>query len=776
MKKLASILALLSTIFSICVPTVLAAKDASLSQYGTIAVEFSDNDGNIETLDAMVLGDDFYVRADQLGLRLGYAIRSDEANVVIYNKQLDSDLPYTYVQFTFGTTDVHSFWGTSYQAPCKAIKDEQGMWVPFEYTLLMLNSSLLIVDDVATVTMPERDLMDEMLALSQKTEEYTFAWDDDFGYTETETEAIAGISHVINVFRGALDGDIASWSSLALQFFGKSTPYDSKYGEKLAMLICTDSDEEFSNSIKEVKDGVSRISGGSLGKMLDKVSTSDEDIGTLTNLCNQYLEEIKAGNSSATYMYNQTYNQLEKALGEDTLFSAVKEQIKPYTTLLDWGLKVAEVVGYASDYTSKEEFALNALKAYLRSGSETMNSSEATVKALEINADLLSSNIAVYSLSRFLENNLYSWIKSGLHLSDYIGTQGSIVLLAWEIASNHVPFIKNGLSAADKFELGLYATVLQFDAYTDFADERRDIMNRMNENIDSEEFYYLAQICYIYLKNCYVTRDAALATLENRTSDVQEKIEDLKTYQNSINTEIAEHLATLKTATEDNDGLPFGFLVEDNNNYLEIYDASKLIEIFKAESISAQTGDILPGLYIGSTEAVNNGEEDFLVVDQTAPFSAWWENMESTVTFDSLNGNVASFTYYEPELITGTVEFKGNTATMTVNASRTSTSVYTWLRESYLFTNAQLKQMAADLNVPDNLDVQFEQGTPYYWYAGECWLLHVDVKTNEETVAYADFDFLTGEIMTSIYTYSPSQSVSASTVVSNSVGNSVEYK
>lgn len=232
---------------------------------------------------------------------------------------------------------------------------------------------------------------------------------------------------------------------------------------------------------------------------------------------------------------------------------------------------------------------------------------------------------------------------------------------------------------------------------------------------------------------------------------------------------------------ENNDKLtfePVSITVKSNgkqkNLYLvanEVYSNSKAAA--EQNSSPESSNGVRTGLYIGPD--VKNGGEDFLVVEQTVPFSAWWQNVESTVAIDSLNENVASFSYNEGGTITGSIEFNGSTASMTVNASESSTSEYTWLRESYLFTDAQLKQMAADLNVPDSLDIQFEQGTPYYWDAGECWLLHVDVKAGGETIAYADFNFLTGEIVKEIYTYSPPQGTSTSAAASNSAGSSAEY-
>lgn len=43
--------------------------------------------------------------------------------------------------------------------------------------------------------------------------------------------------------------------------------------------------------------------------------------------------------------------------------------------------------------------------------------------------------------------------------------------------------------------------------------------------------YELSQYCYIYLKSCYVTREAALASLANKSDSTKEKIQPLIDYQ-----------------------------------------------------------------------------------------------------------------------------------------------------------------------------------------------------------------------------------------------------
>lgn len=127
--------------------------------------------------------------------------------------------------------------------------------------------------------------------------------------------------------------------------------------------------------------------------------------------------------------------------------------------------------------------------------------------------------------------------------------------------------------------------VFQGDTFLNYL-SKRDSVFANAENITAEHMYELSQYCYIYLKSCYVTREAALASLANKPDSTKEKIQPLIDYQNSINTEIAEIMVELKRANKTNDGLVFGFLPSDNENYLVKYDDEQLaqwIDQFKIE-------------------------------------------------------------------------------------------------------------------------------------------------------------------------------------------------
>ena len=69
-------------------------------------------------------------------------------------------------------------------------------------------------------------------------------------------------------------------------------------------------------------------------------------------------------------------------------------------------------------------------------------------------------------------------------------------------------------------------------------------------------------------------------------------------------------------------------------------------------------------------------------------------------------------------------------------------------------TDTQLEEARQRLNVPSDIEVQFTQETPQYWYAGARWLVYVGVYADGKFLAGASFDPLNMEMCTDIYTYS----------------------
>lgn len=589
MKKAISLFLVLVMMISMSVPAFAAE---SREEYYTIQVEYSDNIGHQESLDIMIQNDNVFVDAEMLAERLGYTFGENGESAVILNKDTSNNLPFGITQFKYNSTHVsHMLFNNmidTYEAPFASVKNNEGSWIPFEYSLLLFNSGMMLTDDAVLIDIPTKRIIDYFYDVAKNSTKYGFDWADDFGYTETDIKVLGGSSHLINVFNGVLGFDGAPWASLFQQFAGSMDSYDKKYGENLAMLLCTESDKELQASIDQVDMFINLLDeDGNLGEMLSSTSAMlDSQVGTLYDNCEDILQKVKDGNSPLV-SYNKSYQALEAAVDRQTWFSntggnilevqkGISSAAGKAFTVLDVGTKVLEVVGYAQEFQNQDSFSLAAFTHYLDTANNGLELPEKMKESMVDYSDALSDNIGEYMTKRFTEN-VDQWIIDEIPMHEVLGIQAAGALFAWDIASNTIPFISNGLSGADNFELALYSMVFQGDTFLNYLSKRDSVFNDA-DNITAEHMYELSQYCYIYLKSCYVTREAALASLANKSDSTKEKIQPLIDYQNSINTEIAEIMVELKRANKTNAGLVFGFLPSDNKDYLDKYDSSQLIQ------------------------------------------------------------------------------------------------------------------------------------------------------------------------------------------------------
>lgn len=73
------------------------------------------------------------------------------------------------------------------------------------------------------------------------------------------------------------------------------------------------------------------------------------------------------------------------------------------------------------------------------------------------------------------------------------------------------------------------------------------------------------------------------------------------------------------------------------------------------------------------------------------------------------------------------------------------------------FTERQLRIIAKDLGVPDNLNVDIKQYPKTYWKAAGLWDIYVEITLNGKVIASGSFDVETGEMGRNLYIYSPNQ-------------------
>ena len=157
------------------------------------------------------------------------------------------------------------------------------------------------------------------------------------------------------------------------------------------------------------------------------------------------------------------------------------------------------------------------------------------------------------------------------------------------------------------------------------------------------------------------------------------------------------------------------------------------------------------------------GTERMLYVAQDGSnieFYLWWFHDYCRTGTAVLKGNEAtlpSMMLQSGDYISGTLRFNGSSVALTFDRNPVYFDQnwnFTWCRESFRLSNAQLRDIARSLGVPDSLDVEYEQGEAAYWDAGQRWRTYIRIMHNGQTVASVAVDTFTLEWLTDIKTYS----------------------
>lgn len=572
MKKIISIL--LSAIILLTTGTAYATetKSADIS-YNTLPVEFSDNLGTTENLDAMVDDGHLYVNAKQLGERLGYQVKAGDEYVAVFNKEFSNTVPYGITTFYYDSTKVrHMLFNkmVDYEAPFKTVKNADGEWIPFEFSLLLLNSSDVVLDKKIHVDMPEKNIVDIYMDVLKNNERYLFDWEADAGATPGSMFAMGTAANMVQIFNGVLDWDGASWCQLINSFSMDSSSYDAKYSESFAKMFCTYSDEELSQDVDAMKEKLKPFDGGEWisDSMKDIDDLYDDKIGDLSRATADLKKKVVAENKASMIAFNKSYQELDELCSKTDTFNHL-------TNVLDDFYSIVEIAGYASEFQNQDKFAVKSLDTFIKNSNYGCVMSKAMKDGLRDYKNTLETDIVSYSAYNYLMNNMGDMLKDAIDISTVLlDTESKIYLLIWDISKGTVPWVKNGLSNTDCFLQSMYAGIVQSDTFKSYIDKRDAVFKDAN-NITSKNLYEVTQYCYAYLKSCYITRDAAVGALTEKTK------EDNPTYestQKTVNQEIAKCLVKLKDADKTNKYGCYGFLPENNKQYLSEYDDGELLK------------------------------------------------------------------------------------------------------------------------------------------------------------------------------------------------------
>lgn len=585
MKKL--ICFLLAIAMAVSLPPSVLADEPEEPQYGIIKVEYSDARGTTENLDVMVLNGFVYAHLESFVHRLKFDwVREDDVvSIYALTSIWGAQAPALALHFCINsrTVSYNPLCGieVEYTAPAPCIENDRGIWIPLTYTLTLLGGSRNIAGDVLVIQIPSPNILSVAATIVSNEAGFSFDWVDDFGYDEKTVNKTDGAARIVTLFSGLLKFDGSAWSS-----FVDWDAFDKKFGKTLAAMLCTYSSEELNESIEEVELLVDVFdSNGALGSMLrTQQALIDSDVNAWDTICQEQLKKLKEG-SGTLPQYNMAYQQYERATKKQDLFSAVgaddliylQDGLSAATDVLDHATKIGNAVSYLTEFQQRDEFQATVLENYFSTRKDTDKLDDATAKAI---ADYASSGIIEYTVRKYVEEHLLESIVEDTGLDALMGAPANLLLLAWDIMSETIPFYKNGLKSVEAREISTYAQQLQRDAYqnlnTLIASIRAD-----TSSLSPEDCVQLAEYCYVYLKACYIARSSAIDSLKDISEEARKKLESKMNVETEINRKIATYLAILGQADLNNSCYILGFLPQNNRELLEVYSDTYLLTIVR---------------------------------------------------------------------------------------------------------------------------------------------------------------------------------------------------
>ncbi len=553
-KKIISIFLVVSIVFSIL---GVYASAVETEKYGSITVCFIESNER-QTISVMSINENIYVDVN-FYKQFGFEIKTTDKVAIIGNTQ-NKNLPKGAFGFFYDSTEVCRVNGALsefYAAPFKTVKNDKGIWIPFEYSLCIFNGSILLKNDSEILlSAPKLGLFDLLHNISAYNQSFSFDYAKDFSYGNGTENFLNASTHFVNVFNGLLTFDGASWisfintNSILTKVLG-DIGYDSKYGETVARMVCTNSSDELSDAVdiaSTIKDFL-HPDGAVSEIFTDLRNTNEAELGELLEQSQQALKNIDKTNDGVSE-YNRIYNQLEKSMVKSD-FLELGDDIKNFqkgtqnvATGLELFCMVAESVYYLSEFASSDPYAVDSLELFANNlpglkGGVSFNTKQAILRT----AEEFKDEAADYAVSRFIKENAGEIASKGLDIC----ASANVALLAWDLISSLIPFVSDGLNASDKHELSIYAMCLQNEAHRIYNEKLTRVLSSC-DNVTEEDLIELSQYAYAYLKLCYITRNAAIAGMHTLTQEGAQATDTIAEAQKAINTDIAVLLNIAKSS------------------------------------------------------------------------------------------------------------------------------------------------------------------------------------------------------------------------------------
>ena len=142
-------------------------------------------------------------------------------------------------------------------------------------------------------------------------------------------------------------------------------------------------------------------------------------------------------------------------------------------------------------------------------------------------------------------------------------------------------------------------------------------------------------------------------------------------------------------------------------------------------------------------------------------FLAWWFKVADLSGTADLTGNEAKFSCVDHgsgNTISGVLRFTNPSKVSLITDQEFAFSRqtdYIWLRtDMWKLSDDQLSSIAHDLNIPENLNVQYRQSEPVYEDGESRYTTYVQIYNNGSEIAHASVDSINGKMLENIQLYS----------------------
>lgn len=551
--------------------------------YGVLPVCRVDFPEDVARIPVMYLDGFVYAQIDVIAGYLDYEGGAHDDFATLFNTD-DDNLAKDYFNFYFDSTSVtRSFFQhiieDEHYAPCKTVKNDQGVWIPLDYTVALVGGELQLVDGKAVITPPGAGLTWVLERVMADPDRYSFNWVEDFELTDDQISDMANAAQLVEQFNGVLQMDGTAWKALFLRWYNPvSMPYDEAYGEELAVLMCTSSGEEFQASAEYL---------ANLSELTEKDGTVVRAIQAMEDtaktdyeaLMARYIGELEAviqDTNTPQVRNSRTAKHTINAFQGMQAFKDAETYTRQFSKLTNTLSKIVEAGGYFYEFSRQDAFAVDAFAQYLEETENKVQMSHEMLVGMENYVADLHDGLTKFTTTRLIEHGIED-LAAGT-VTTFLGGPAALSLLGWSLANNAVPWLEEGIDSTHQFQLSLYGMILESDAYLHYVNRKQEFGKR---SISPEEVDAIVRDLYVYLKSCYVARASAVACLSEGMTE--EEIAAVFTEETIINGEIATYLAILRQIHADGATYYRGFWPIDNRAYLQTCDDTNLAKLIQLE-------------------------------------------------------------------------------------------------------------------------------------------------------------------------------------------------